>query len=372
MNGMVEEMHYKKHVILGIISLVVLILKNRILNYALYHPVQIEKVYSRGIYPVISKILTSIANVFPFSIGEIIFAVLVLTGLIVLVKMLLLLLKKRVGDTLHLLMLLVLSIVLVLSFFDVAWLLNNYRPDFENLAHLQVESPNKEDLVKTFRVLVLQANNLREGLSESDEQIPNGLTVKEILRTAYKGYGPLSLQYDFFRSDPVMVKGLLSSPIQTMSGYTGVYLFFAGEPAVNIKAPIFTIPHTACHEIAHQQGFAQEEAANYIGFLACKKNPSTFFQYSGYLAAVSYVGSALYLVDQDAYFDVTKLYSPKVRGDMRVDQEFWDKHEKGTPSKVVDELNDSYLKSYNQEEGIQSYGKFVDLLIADFIEDQSI
>lgn len=365
-------MHINKNVVLGLITLALLILKKGMHQYATNHEVLIEKVYSRGFYPVISKILTSIANVFPFSIGEVLFLFLVFIVLCILAKMMLFLFKKELKAALDLLMHTVLNIVIILCFFDAAWLLNNYRPDFEDLAHLSVEKSHKQELVDTFQALIIKANTLREGLSENEEGLPNDLGIAEILSTAYKGYGPLSEEYDFFRSDRVKVKGLLSSRIQTMSGYTGVYLFFIGEPAVNTFAPIFTIPHTACHEIAHQQGFAQEEAANYIGFLACTNHPSAFFQYSGYLAAVSYVGNSLYLADSTLHQEMSELYSDAVLKDLRYDRDFWRKHVKGTPSKVVNRLNDTYLKSYNQEDGIKSYGKFVDLLIADFVADKLI
>lgn len=365
-------MDYKKFIRLGVISIVLLLLKIIVTRFALLHPALVEKYYSRGIYPLISKILTSIANIFPFSLGEFIVAAGIIGILVFFVRLFVFLWCKRFKEIPILIVTLLLSIMVALCFFDGAWLLNNYRPDFEDLAHFSVEKPKKEDLANTFRALVLEANTLRAGLSENEEHIPNELTLKQVLNNAYLGYETLSKTYDFFRDDRVRVKGLISSPFQTSSGYTGVYLFFIGEPTINKNAPIFTIPHTASHEIAHQQGFAQEEDANYIGFLACKNHPSTFFQYSGYLAAVSYVSNALYLVDADLYYEMAKLFSPEVLGDLRYDQNFWEIHKKKAPSKVVNRLNDSYLKSYNQEEGIKSYGKFVDLLIADFIDDNSI
>ncbi len=365
-------MRYKKNVILLIFSIVLFMLRSGIKRYALDHPEQTEKYYSRGIYPVISKILTSIANVFPFSIGEVLIVTLVLIAIVAFVKLIILLVKRKWGTALNRVLVLMLCTVLVFSFFDGVWLLNNYRPDFEDLIQLKVEKSSKADLENTFKALIEKSNALREELSENEDNIPNDLTLKEILQTAYKGYGPLSEQYEFFRADPVRVKGLLSSPFQTMSGYTGVFLFFAGEPTVNHEAPIFTLPHIASHELSHQQGFAQEEAANYIGFLACKGHPSTFFQYSGYFEAMSYVGNALYLVDQKSFYEITEQYSPKVLGDLKAVRTFWTKKQKSKPSEIVNKINDSYLKAYSQEDGIKSYGKFVDLLIADFLDDKKI
>lgn len=363
---------YAKTISFGIAAITFIVLKLIIIYYAKSNPEQINKFYSMGIYRGISKVLTSISNIFPFSIGEIIIGILFITAIILIVRIIILVIKRRFFDSLDKLVVLIFFITLFLFYCDASWLLNNYRPDFEVLAGLTVGETTKEDLADTFKALIIKTDALRDGLKENEEHTPSDLSVKEVLQTAYLGYEPLAKEYDLFRPDKVIVKGLFSSPFQTVSGYSGVYLFFVGEPAINIEAPIFTLPHTACHELAHQQGFAQEEAANYIGFLACKNNPSTFFQYSGYLSAAAYVGNALYEQDSELYKSVAKLYSQKVLNDLLYEYDFWHTHEKQAASKVVNGLNDSYLKSYNQEDGIKSYGKYVDFLIADYLADKSI
>ncbi|MBC7959450.1 MAG: DUF3810 domain-containing protein [Vallitaleaceae bacterium] len=368
----VREAQKKKVFRMSILAIALLAFKLITIHFAQLYPVIVEKIYSRGVYPVIRGVLTSVENSFPFSIGEILFICMVLGLLYLFIRLIIHLIKRDFEALLKRSLMLLVSIMIALCFFDLSWLLNNYRPDFEDLAHLTVVKTDKEVLANTLQALIEKANTLREELSENEENLPNDLSLKQILDTAYLGYTPLSQQYPFFHDKVVRVKGLLVSPIQTWSGYTGVYLFFIGEPTVNSMAPLFTIPHTACHEIAHQQGFAQEEAANYIGFLACKNHPSQLFQYSGYLSAIAYVANALYLVDADLYHEKAKLYSTKVISDLRYDAKFWDENEKKTTAKVVNDLNDSYLKSYNQVEGIKSYGKYVDLLIADFLQDGSI
>jgi len=61
---------------------------------------------------------------------------------------------------------------------------------------------------------------------------------------------------------------------------------FTGEANVNISMPHTSIPFTACHEMAHQIGFAREDEANFIAYIACKNHPSPDFQYSGILSAL--------------------------------------------------------------------------------------
>lgn len=358
--------------IIWLISFIAVMIKFGILLLAKQNSTWVESVYSRGFYPVFVRQITRVANVFPFSIGEALIILLLILMLILLVQSIRLFLKKKFGAWFKGFTYFSLCMVLLLTYLDFSWLLNNYRMDIEVMMHLESESNRIEDLEDTFKALTGKTNALRENLSEDSEGLPNKLTIKEILETASQGYEKLNHQYDFIEADPVKVKGLMSSTLQTISGYAGMYMFFVGEPTVNIQAPIFTLPHAAAHEIAHQKGFAQEDTANYLGFLACKNNQSTFFQYSGYISALEYVGSALYEVDPGKYHQLSALYSEKVNRDMQYNYNFWHKAQKASTTKIANEINDRYLKSYNQPEGIKSYDAFVKLLVADYLDDQEV
>ncbi|PKM50326.1 MAG: DUF3810 domain-containing protein [Firmicutes bacterium HGW-Firmicutes-7] len=365
-------MKNKKIIVLLILSLSLLFIKTLVIKFASENTEFIEKNYSRGIYPIISKALTSISNKVPFSIGEVLVIVFVIGICVVTFKLITYIIKKKYHKLILGISYMVFCSSLLFCIFDGVWLLNNYRTNIEDLMSLSIENNDKQALVDTFEALIIKTNSLRQELSEDDNNLAWGLSKQEILHNAYKGYDGVNQQYDFIGKDIVLVKGLLSSPIQTMSGYTGIYLFFVGEPSVNIQAPIFTIPHTACHEIAHQKGFAQEEAANYIGFLACKNNEDLIFQYSGYFSAMTYVGNAIFTVDPQIYYELTASYDEQVQNDIMYVREFWQRAQKKATSKVANHLNDAYLKAYNQPEGIKSYGRFVDLLVADFIEDGDV
>jgi hypothetical protein len=352
---------------LWVLSFCLLGLKAFVIKFAGEHAELVERVYSRGIYPVISNLLTSISNIVPFSVGEIFIMFFIIGILIVLIKLIHFTIKRKFDKLILGISYVVFSIVLVTCIFDGVWLLNHYRTDIEDLMSLPIEKNNKEALVATFEALIIKTNSLRRELPEDSLS-----SKRDILHNAYRGYEELNKQYEFIKKDKVVVKGLLSSPIQTMSGYSGVYLFFIGEPTINIQAPIFTLPHTACHEIAHQKGFAEEQAANYIGFLACKNNEDLLFQYSGYFSAMEYVGSALLKEDSRLYYSLVKSIDGKVLEDSSYNWEFWEKAESQSASAVVNQLNDSYLKAYNQPDGIKSYGQFVDLLIADYMVDGEV
>ena len=125
------------------------------------------------------------------------------------------------------------------------------------------------------------------------------------------------------------------------------------------------LPFTTAHEMAHQRGFAKEDEANYIAYIACINHPDINFQYSGTLAALSYSFNALRKSDTQKYKELILTCSNGVLNDFKYNQDFW-KEYSGPIEKIDDKINDTYLKSQNQQSGTKSYGAMVDLLLAEY------
>lgn len=355
------------------ISSVLLILSQLAKIIAAKKPDLVEKYFSRGIYPITSRIQTGFSNILPFSLYEILIVVLIIYGLYRIVRLIRSISQKSFKiEGCRFLLHLYLFVSIGLFLFQFLWSLNNYRIPLKDQLGLTVRETSIEELADTFKALVKSANETRALLSESQDTVSHPFKTKVVLTTAWEGYRSLAMEYPVFHSNRVLVKGLLFSRIQSVSGYSGVYNFFTGEPNINVEPPLVTLPHTACHEIAHQMGITFEEEANYAGFLACKNHPNVLFQYSGYLSALTYVGNALYQQSPDLYGELSKLISSDINADQHEISLFWEKHENETASEVADKVNEVYLKSNNQPEGMKSYGKFVDLLIADYLKDGSI
>jgi hypothetical protein len=161
------------------------------------------------------------------------------------------------------------------------------------------------------------------------------------------------------RPKPVVLSELLSRV-----GITGIYFPFTGEPNVNTTLPDVELPFSTAHEVAHQRGFAREDEANYVGYLACRLHPDADFRYSGLLAASHYTLAALHAVDPSAASRAHAARSPAVlRDEMAI--RAWVDHYRGRASEVGHRVNDAYLKAQGQAEGVRSYGRMVDLLLAE-------
>jgi len=332
-----------------------------------------EKYFSNGLFPVTSAIQTGIANLFPFSLYEVLLLLLVLFFLYMLFRLIRSIYEKNFArEAARFLVFILFTVSLAWFLFNFLWNLNNYRIPLKDRLGLHVNEVSVSELSSTYEALVLRANEIRSGLSLTNESIPRREIVRTVLGTAWEGYRPLSDKYPFFRSRRVKVKGLIFSRVQTISGYAGVYSFLTGEPNINIDPPVVTLPHTACHEIAHQMGITFEGEANYAGFLACKNHTEPLFQYSGYLSAITFAGNELYRQSPRLYEEISSLLSDEIKADQQYISDFWDRHQKEGITKIADDINEYYLKSNNQPDGLQSYGEFIDLLIADFLEDGEI
>lgn len=160
-------------------------------------------------------------------------------------------------------------------------------------------------------------------------------------------------------------KKLLLSEILSYQGLTGVYSPFTVEANYNGDMTAYNIPFTTCHELSHLRGFMQEEEANFIAFLACIGSERTDFQYSGYLSGWVYCMNALYRTDHEAWQEVRLLLAEEAEPDLEANSAFWDAYE-GRISEAADKINDTYLKANGQADGVQSYSRMVDLIVAYF------
>ena len=107
----------------------------------------------------------------------------------------------------------------------------------------------------------------------------------------------------------------------------------------------------------------QEEEANFIAWLACRKSARTDFQYSGSLRGWISCMNVLYRSDYDAWAQIRVQLNPLVEADLAANRVYWAKFE-GPVADAAQIVNDNYLKVNGQSDGIQSYGRMADLIVA--------
>ena len=324
------------------------------------YPHFIEKYYSISINKFIVEILSNISGIFPFSIYEITMYLIVISIALFIIYTIYIIinspnkLKVFIKNSL----LNILSIISIFYFlFIILWGLNfKYNKSISGI------DKTKEDLANLYEFLIENANETRKLVKSSDGVMKANTDYKGIINRAYLGYENILDLLPNLSGNYSNAKYVMSSKLMCYTGITGIYFPFTGEANVNVAIPDIYIPSTTLHEMAHQRGYASEDEANFIAYLASINHPDIDFKYSGYILALNHTANALYSTDYDTYVALSKNICEDVLFDLRNNREFWKRYE-GKIDDISNEINNTYLKANGVSEGVKSYGKMVDLLL---------
>ncbi len=251
------------------------------------------------------------------------------------------------------------------------WGLNYYAPSCEQLLKLDVRDRPEQALIETswwlMGLIEDEAGQVRRG--DQGQMDAGGFNALSDLM-------PATVEA-LMQEDGLFAGGGTSKPkrvtnwiLMTYAGISGIYMPFTGESNVNPDTIDAYLPHTMAHEMAHRLGFAREEDANYMAFRTCLASPYAEIRYSGILSAlfsclssVEDAGAreALYAAVPKAVWDDVNYYWER-REDQQLDQELLE-----AVSSFSEEVNDTYLQTMGQADGVQSYSRVVSLLIADYV-----
>ncbi|WP_139902473.1 DUF3810 domain-containing protein [Clostridium thermarum] len=354
----IDKKERNKLVIVGLVPIIMLL--NSVSKSV---PQLVEKLYSTGINKPIRQLLSFISSIVPFSAAEF----LVFTLIAILIVMVVILIIKIIkGGFLKQLLNIAAYLSGLYVLFMLFWGFNYNRLSFDKIAGLTIEKSSKQELYELCELLIERANNLRAQVAEDSKgvmHIEGG--YKDVFKRAYLGYSEAAKLYPELGGSYGRPKGVLLSVPMSYTGITGIYMPYTGEPNVNNNIRDFMLPCTTTHEMAHQRGFAREDEANYIAYVTCTSHPDADFKYSGVMLALINSMNALADVDYEGFRQLYFTYSEGIKRDLQDNREFWKKYE-GKIEKISDTVNDTYLKSNGQADGVKSYGRMVDLLLAEY------
>ena len=332
------------------------------------NPALTEKLYSRLLYPPIGMVLSNISGILPISLAEMLVYALVASIVYFLIRFIKRLFKScnKLKTALDAFINALCALSIVYCLFLLLWGFNYYRQPLAYSIGYTVEKSTVDDLKGLSSALIDKTNQLRTEVKENKSGIMYlDLGFKGAVRRADIGFQKISIDFPIFKGSFGIPKGVILSRQLSYTGIAGIYFPFTGEANVNKLVPDSMLASTFSHEMAHQRGFAREDEANYIAYLASKAHDDVDFQYSGYLLATIYSMNALYEYDVEGYRELSAKYSEGVRRDLAYNSDFWKQFE-GPAEKLQEKLNDTYLKSDKQADGIYSYGRMVDLLLAEY------
>jgi hypothetical protein len=316
----------------------------------------VQKYYSTGFYPYISSALRFISSIFPFAIGDIIYALLIGFVLYRIVRFY----KRRKSLKRHDRIVIPLQIVnfflILYIVFKIVWGLNYSRPSISTALGIGNKKYNVQELVLLGNYFVNKTNNLKVQTLKNGKTPEYSLEALEIKSAA--AYHLMEKRNSLFRYSNPCVKSTLNSWIISKVGIEGYYAPLSGEANININLPDFVKPYVTCHEIAHQLGVAYEDEANLFGYLTAGNSDDIYFKYAANYEMLRYILFEIRMKSPDDYKTLYNKLLPSVLDDFKAEKEFWRKYN-GQMFGYMDAAFDRFLKLNNQKKGINSYQDIV-------------
>ncbi|MFC7357578.1 DUF3810 domain-containing protein [Jejudonia soesokkakensis] len=328
------------------------------------YPSFVENYYSRGIYPIISKVSRYLFGWLPFSIGDIFYLLIVLFAIRWMYKNF----RRLKSEPIWFFVEIMATMSVVYFMFNLLWGLNYYREPLHKTLALESDYTTQQLIVTTER-LIVKANAMHRQLGYKDSiKIDLPYTQKEIFKKSLNGYKNLEAEFPQLAYSPRSIKKSGWSTGLTYMGYSGYYNPFSGEAQVNNLIKTYKFPVVSCHEEAHQIGYAAENEANFIATLATIHNDDPYIQYSGYIFALRYCVNEIARRDIDKYHELLPTINFGILESYREMREFWDRYQ--NPFETFSKAFwDQFLKANNQSKGIMSYSYMV-ALVVNYFEDK--
>ena len=327
-----------------------------------FFSLQVERVYSAGIYPKISAVLRVLLGWIPFSAGDFLYAWVIVFLALQLRKIVLAIYRKQVTRTLlfHGFGRCINGLLKIYLAFNLLWGLNYDRLAIAYQLRLTEDKYTSQDLQVLADSLVQKLNKARANLRDTLVNYPAN---KAVYRSAVDAYAEAATRYPFLSYRYKSIKSSMYSKPGNYFGFLGYYNPFTGEAQVNVAVPAFLIPYITCHEMAHQLGYATEDEANFVGYLAAKSSPDPLFRYSVYFDLFSYANGELFLRDSVTARQNYRRLDTLVKKDYQTYRQYL-KAYKNPIEPIIRLFYGQYLKANNQPKGIETYNDVVAWLLA--------
>lgn len=239
-------------------------------------------------------------------------------------------------------------------------------PSLASQMGLQVGKYSTAQLEAFVAQTVEQVNGLAAQMPRNEEGTCDFGRFHPMAKQVSAEYMRLANEYTVFdRSRAGLVKrSFFGGRIMSYIDLAGYYFPWAAESTVSSDVVDTHIPFNIAHETAHAIGIGPEAECNFAAWLACKDSEDLRFRYSGWLLAYIYASNALYTSDYDAWHRQFETLCPEAVHDLQVLNQSLARFENTKTNELGSRANDALIKATGQAEGIRSYGRVVDLMLA--------
>jgi hypothetical protein len=313
----------------------------------------------------LERALGWVCSLFPFSVAELCYAVLVvgLPAFLVCGVRAVSRAEYKREEVYRRVMILVNTALSVYAVFCLLWGVNFYAEDFCDKSGVYPEPVSRNELIAVTRMFAEQTALFAPHVRRDADGVC-AESREEILDFAPFVYEPTYREFPFLalRGEPVPKK-IICSRIMSAMNVTGLYFPYTGESNLNMDFPVATFPATVAHELAHRRGVASEQQCNFLAVVACTRAQSYAYRYSGWLLGYIHLSNALYDVDPEVWREIRLSLPDTVEADLVAESDYWAQYD-GAAARASSKAYDAMLRSYGDELGMRSYGAVVDLLVA--------
>lgn len=161
-------------------------------------------------------------------------------------------------------------------------------------------------------VAVEGMNNIYYTASGHSRYASTGSSIEEIGEAVNACFEAAAEDYPFLAGKEVKVKTLIASPLYTAMGVGSIYSPLTSEVLINPDYPEVAVPMQVARAIAKQRGITDDADASFIAFLVCSQysdvladNGSTYnteyIKYSAYFDAYLEVGTVAYKISPNVH-----------------------------------------------------------------------
>ena len=304
----------------------------------------------------------------PFSVTEWVILFLAALGVVLLVLLIVQLIRRRWAKAYRTGMTILSVSAVMFALFCLWWGVLYYSDSFTEQAGLERRDISVQELETVTRYFAAEVNTAGEHVERGEDGV-FAVDKDTIFRRSPDIYGGAEQIFPCLAAPAVRAKPVLLSRLLSYIRYTGFFFPYTAEANLNADSPACLLPSTIAHELAHPRGVAREDEANFCAVVACLESGDEDYRYSGALLAYIYLGNALYRADYGAWREVYSTLSENVRADLRANNDYWARFE--TPAADVSEkVYESFLQTYGDDRGMQSYGACVDLLTVYYLDTE--
>ena len=318
--------------------------------------------YSRTVEHILSKI----TGIVPFSVAEIIIYFIAIGLVFSLIRLIFRLITgpRRIYGLIKFITGWAVTAASLVFLFYAFWGLNYYTKPLADTMGLQTQARSSQELYELCTYLADNANELAVQVDrDADGLIPDvnfNQAAKQVARDFSEVTG----------KNEARAKYILASKPFSQTQITGVFIYLTGESNVNKNTTAMSLPFTMAHEMSHRYGIAPEDEANFFAFYVTQGSDDPLVRYSGYMMALMYCQNKLYSSNKDLYWELRGTYGDSVDADFDQYASHWAQYE-GKVAEKATAVNNTYLQVQGQEDGVKSYGKMVDLMLAWFVNTKN-